>query len=251
MSGCSTPRCWMRWPGSPANELRLTTDAAARPAQGAGLRRPNRRAAAHRRPQPGCHPAGRDPAPAVAGDARLVRRQRRTRITVCWRSGRCRRRWAPRPGICGRSATRARWPSGWPASSRPAGTRSRCSPGLRRPCRCSPTTTSCSLGHWPSSRRRCTPRPGGRAAAVAAVEAIRAIRRRELFRVAAGDCSGENDVVAGRRALTDLASATIDATLVVARAASDASRFLGSRSSRWAVGAVARCRTPPTRTPCS
>jgi [glutamine synthetase] adenylyltransferase / [glutamine synthetase]-adenylyl-L-tyrosine phosphorylase len=55
---------------------------------------------------------------------------------------------------------------------------------------------------------------------VAAVEAIRAIRRRELFRVAAGDLLGGNDVVSVGAALADLASATIDATLAVAREAS-------------------------------
>jgi len=56
---------------------------------------------------------------------------------------------------------------------------------------------------------------------VAAVEAIRAIRRRELFRVAAGDLLGENDVLSVGQALTDLASATIDAALALAREAAD------------------------------
>ena len=56
----------------------------------------------------------------------------------------------------------------------------------------------------------------------AAVEAIRAIRRRELFRVAAGDLLGESDVLSVGAALTDLASATIDAALQVVRASSDA-----------------------------
>ncbi len=50
----------------------------------------------------------------------------------------------------------------------------------------------------------------------AAVEAIRAIRRRELFRVAAGDLLGLNDVLTVGDALTDLASATIDIALGVA-----------------------------------
>ena len=44
-------------------------------AEGPGLRRSVGGAPAHRRAQPGRHPAGRDPAPAVAGDARLVRRR--------------------------------------------------------------------------------------------------------------------------------------------------------------------------------
>jgi [glutamine synthetase] adenylyltransferase / [glutamine synthetase]-adenylyl-L-tyrosine phosphorylase len=51
----------------------------------------------------------------------------------------------------------------------------------------------------------------------AAVEAIRAIRRRELFRVAAGDVLGELDVLQVGAALSDLASATIDASLTVVR----------------------------------
>jgi glutamate-ammonia-ligase adenylyltransferase len=58
---------------------------------------------------------------------------------------------------------------------------------------------------------------GRQSNSVGAVEAIRAIRRRELFRVAAGDLLGQNDVVGVGAALTDLASATIDATLAVAR----------------------------------
>ena len=125
-SGCSTHRCWTRWPGSRRSELRLTTDAAAGSAEGAGLRRPDGGAAAHRRAQPGRHPAGRDPAAAAAGDARLVRRRARTPITVCSRSGRCPTPWATRRGTCGRCATRGRWPSGWPGSSPPAGTRCSC-----------------------------------------------------------------------------------------------------------------------------
>ncbi len=52
----------------------------------------------------------------------------------------------------------------------------------------------------------------------AAIEAIRAIRRRELFRVAAGDILGLNDIHTVGAALTDLASATVDAALAVVRA---------------------------------
>ena len=57
--------------------------------------------------------------------------------------------------------------------------------------------------------------------AAAAVEAIRAVRRRELFRVAAGDLLGDNDVLTVGDALSDLASATIDAALMVVRTASE------------------------------
>jgi [glutamine synthetase] adenylyltransferase / [glutamine synthetase]-adenylyl-L-tyrosine phosphorylase len=56
---------------------------------------------------------------------------------------------------------------------------------------------------------------------VASVEAIRAIRRRELFRVAAGDLLGLNDVIMVGEALSDLASATVDVSLEVCQAASD------------------------------
>ena len=71
---------------------------------------------------------------------------------------------------------------------------------------------------------------------VAAVEAIRAIRRRELFRVAACDLLGDNDVLSVGAALTDLASATIDATLAVAREASGSelvSRIAIIAMGRW------------------
>ncbi|MFL6026148.1 MAG: bifunctional [glutamine synthetase] adenylyltransferase/[glutamine synthetase]-adenylyl-L-tyrosine phosphorylase [Friedmanniella sp.] len=49
------------------------------------------------------------------------------------------------------------------------------------------------------------------------VEAIRAIRRRELFRIAAADLLGELDVLGVGDAVTDLATATIDVALTVAR----------------------------------
>lgn len=54
----------------------------------------------------------------------------------------------------------------------------------------------------------------------AAVEAIRAIRRRELFRVAAADLLGELDVLGVGDALSDLASATVDTALDVVRGGS-------------------------------
>ena len=56
---------------------------------------------------------------------------------------------------------------------------------------------------------------------VAAVEAVRAIRRRELFRVAAGDLLGRLDVLTVGAALADLASATVHTALEIARGASD------------------------------
>jgi glutamate-ammonia-ligase adenylyltransferase len=64
---------------------------------------------------------------------------------------------------------------------------------------------------------------GRQTEAVAAVEAVRAIRRRELFRVAAGDLLGHNDVLAVGEALSDLASTTVHTALQIARSSSDAS----------------------------
>ena len=54
-----------------------------------------------------------------------------------------------------------------------------------------------------------------------AVEAVRAVRRRELFRVAAADILGLMDVGQVGEALADLASATIDAALTVVNRGAD------------------------------
>nr|WP_172826021.1 bifunctional [glutamine synthetase] adenylyltransferase/[glutamine synthetase]-adenylyl-L-tyrosine phosphorylase [Friedmanniella luteola] len=65
---------------------------------------------------------------------------------------------------------------------------------------------------------------GRQSSTEAAIEAIRAIRRRELFRVAAADLLGQLDVLGVGEAISDLASATIDAALAVVRSrASDPS----------------------------
>ena len=55
----------------------------------------------------------------------------------------------------------------------------------------------------------------------AGVEAVRAIRRRELFRVAAADLLGEIDVLEVGEALSEVTSATIDAALETVRADAD------------------------------
>ncbi len=59
---------------------------------------------------------------------------------------------------------------------------------------------------------------GRQSSTQAGIEAIRAIRRRELFRIAAADLLGELDVLEVGEAISDLASATIDAALAVVRA---------------------------------
>ena len=222
-SGCSTPRCWTRWPGSRRRELRLTTDAALDRLKALGLRRPEGGAAAHRRAQPGRHPAGGDPAPAAAGDARLVRRRAQPRP-----------RSAGVPAGVGGAGQHAVVPAGAArrgGDGRAAGPDpgvqpvrgAAADPGAADGADAGRRRRAAARGRWPTCRPRCTRRPAGRPTPVAAVEAIRAIRRRELFRVAAGDLLGRDR--RARRvgaALTDLASATIDATLQVVRAGSEA-----------------------------
>jgi glutamate-ammonia-ligase adenylyltransferase len=74
---------------------------------------------------------------------------------------------------------------------------------------------------------------------VAAVEAVRGIRRRELFRVAAGDLLGRLDVLTVGTALSDLASTTVDAALEIARSTVDAEqvpRIAVVAMGRWGGG---------------
>jgi glutamate-ammonia-ligase adenylyltransferase len=59
---------------------------------------------------------------------------------------------------------------------------------------------------------------------VEAITALRAIRRRELFRIAVADLLGELEVAATGYALADLTSATLDAALTVATKAVEAER---------------------------
>ncbi len=57
--------------------------------------------------------------------------------------------------------------------------------------------------------------PGGAAGPVTAIAAVRALRRRELFRIACADLLGRLDVVAVGAALADVADATLAAALTV------------------------------------
>ena len=59
---------------------------------------------------------------------------------------------------------------------------------------------------------------------VAGIEAVRAIRRRELFRISVADLLGELDVAQVGYALTDLTAATLEAALAVAQQAVEAER---------------------------
>lgn len=74
----------------------------------------------------------------------------------------------------------------------------------------------------------------------AAVRAIRAVRRRELFRIACGDLFGELDVETVGEGLTRLTDATLEATLEVALDAVRRQRGLDSAPARMAVVAMGR-----------
>ena len=73
-----------------------------------------------------------------------------------------------------------------------------------------------------------------------AVRSIRAIRRRELFRIAAGDLLGLTDVADVGAGLSRLTDATLEATLAVAGRAVRAARGLDEAPTRMAVVAMGR-----------
>ncbi|HEX4472285.1 MAG TPA: bifunctional glutamine-synthetase adenylyltransferase/deadenyltransferase, partial [Nocardioides sp.] len=75
---------------------------------------------------------------------------------------------------------------------------------------------------------------------VEAVRSIRAIRRRELFRIAVGELFGEVDTVAVGAALSRLTDATLEATLEVAGRSVREQRGLDEAPTRMAVVALGR-----------
>ena len=74
----------------------------------------------------------------------------------------------------------------------------------------------------------------------AAVRAIRAVRRRELFRVAAGDLLGHTDIADIGAALSRLTDATLESTLEVAQRAVVAAKSLEEPPTRMAIVAMGR-----------
>ena len=166
-----------------------------RPPRGARLPRPGGRAAAHRgADHRGCAAGPRSSGPCCpccsAGSP-----TRPSRTPDCSRSARSARPWAIRRGSCGCCATRPRPPSGWPACSPPAGTRPACCCAPPRPSRCSPTTPSwCpKLADALRAEMMAAARRHDGDAEQAAV-AVRSLRRRELFRVAAANVLGLIDL---------------------------------------------------------
>ena len=88
----------------------------------------------------------------------------------------------------------------------------------------------------------------------AAVRAVRAVRRRELFRIACGELFEEIDVAEVGKGLSRLTDATLEATLGVAMEAVRGAAVAwtrsrpGWRSSRWAATAASSCPTAATPT---
>ncbi|MGB0190725.1 MAG: bifunctional [glutamine synthetase] adenylyltransferase/[glutamine synthetase]-adenylyl-L-tyrosine phosphorylase, partial [Nocardioides sp.] len=74
----------------------------------------------------------------------------------------------------------------------------------------------------------------------AAVRAVRAVRRRELFRIAAGDLLGLTDVGDVGAGLSRLTDATLQATLEVVEASVRAARSLEQAPTRFAIIAMGR-----------
>ncbi|MGN0062647.1 MAG: bifunctional [glutamine synthetase] adenylyltransferase/[glutamine synthetase]-adenylyl-L-tyrosine phosphorylase, partial [Nocardioides sp.] len=74
----------------------------------------------------------------------------------------------------------------------------------------------------------------------AAVRSVRGIRRRELFRIAAGELFGETDVVEVGRALSRLTDATLEVTLEVALASVLDRHGLGEAPTAMAIVAMGR-----------
>ena len=194
---CSTGRCWRRWPGCRPRRCGSPAEARRRLAGGPRLRRPGRRAAAHRgADRRGVAGRRRSSGPCCRCCCR-VRRRARTRTAACSPTGRCPTSSARTRGTCGCCATRARSPSGWPGCSAPAGT--------------SPTLLDAGAGGAAAAgrRRRAAAAParrrwrarGGRRPPGApdpqptASRVLRGLRRQELFRIACADLLGRLDVV--------------------------------------------------------
>jgi glutamate-ammonia-ligase adenylyltransferase len=76
--------------------------------------------------------------------------------------------------------------------------------------------------------------------APAAARAIRAIRRRELLRIAAGELLSDTDVVAVGAGLSSLTDATLESTLAVVTAAVASSQGFASPPTRMAIVAMGR-----------
>ena len=146
------------------------------------------------------------PAHAAAGDARLVRRRPRPGRRACSASGGSATRSARRTGTCGCCATSGRRPSGWPACWPPAATPPTCCCRRPRRCRCwrDEADLRAPLARG-AARRGAVRRSTGTTEPASAVAAVRAIRRRELFRIAVAELLRVADPEQAGPPLTDVA----------------------------------------------
>ena len=172
----------------PADGLRLTPEAARHRLEILGFADP---AGALRHLQAltgGVSPHRGDPAHPAAGAAQRVRRRAGAGPRACSTTGRSPTSSAAPPGTCGCCATRARWPGGWPgcsASSRYAADLLARDPEALRllaedaELRPAPARGAAATASPPPAARHADP--------VEAIRAVRALRRRELFRIACAD----------------------------------------------------------------
>ena len=230
-AGCtrssSTGRCSPRSPGCPADEARLSPEAAEQRLAALGYEDPKAALRHLEALTSGVSRTASIQRTLLPAMLELVRRRARTRTPGCSASGRSPRRSARRTGTSRRCATRARSPSGWRtvlATSRYATDLLQRAPeGVRM------------LGHrrgaasrWAAAalqKEMTVGRRAGTTDPVEAVTAVRAIRRRELFRIAVADLFGLARRRRGRlRPHRRHRRATLEAALAAAMPAVEAER---------------------------
>ena len=173
-----------------------------------------------------------DPDVALRGLVRLLEAARRRRGPLRRRPGATTTRL--RAGCSGCSAPAGRSATTWPA-----------------------TPSTGAAAHAPTTRGRTAaglrdfdaPSVADRRSA-AATDALRVAYRRCLLRLAARDVGGGGRRRRRAAELADLAAATLEAALAIARgrASADAAAAAGSPSSRWASAAAASSTTSATST---
>ena len=204
----------------------------------------------------GRQPAGRHPAHAAAGDARVVRRRARprrraVRLPADQRGARRHATGTSRL-LRDEGGSPSGWPGCWPPRRYATDLLEREPQGVRD-ARRGPRHPLTARG---ADRPRCSrDRAGARPTADAAVRAVRAIRRRELLRIAVGDLLRRDRRRRGRgRRCPGLTDATLEAALEAPRETVRASARARptapsrSRSWRWAATAASSCATAATPT---
>ena len=183
----------------PAEERVALDRAGARSPRRDRLRRPGRRPAAHRGAHERAEPQGDDPAPPHARDDPLVRRRRRPRLRPARLPAASASASAARPGSCGCCATRRARPRASRACCRARATSASSWSGSRsRPP--GSTTESCSRPRSGVALQEEARAIQTRHATIDdAMRSVRALRRRELLRIAMAAILGTIDDRRGRR----------------------------------------------------